>query len=152
MMGRMGIQILAIAVVATVAAAVLPSCKKSETDEDAGEIHVVVEETQDSPESADSHTRRATISSNFPCNESSDCTFTEFANVPKSEKDCACLAACTPFVINAAEKARREAANKKFCSEGHRSASGCPSPPCGFISFEDFECVDGKCTGYARVE
>jgi len=148
----MGIQILAIAVAATVAAFFLPSCKKSETGEDAGKARAAIEEKQEASETADSDARRATISSNFPCEDNSDCTFTKFPNVPKSEKDCACLAACTPFIINAAEKARREAANEKFCGEGKRTASGCPAPQCGFISFEKFVCVDGKCTGYARVE
>lgn len=151
-MGRMGIQILAIAIVATVAAAALPSCKKSETGDEAGRPQAAIEENEGTSEAAGSHARRATISSNFPCKESSDCTFTKFANVPKSEKDCACLAACAPFVTNAAERDRREAANRRFCGEGERSASGCPSPPCGFISFEEFNCVDGRCTGHARVE
>ena len=81
------------------------------------------------PEPAASGLRRATIASNFPCEATADCTFTKFANTPKDDSECACLAACTPFVINVAEKNRREAANGKFCSGGRRAGEGCPPPP-----------------------
>jgi hypothetical protein len=151
-MVRMGINILVIAIVAAVAAGGLSSCNKSDRGAEIGQPSATIEEKREELESASSHVRRATIRSNFPCKDGSDCTFTKFANVPKLEADCACLAACIPFVINVAEKDRRETANKKFCGEGERSGDGCPSPPCGFISFEEFKCVDGNCMGHARVE
>ncbi len=151
-MGRMGIHILAIAIVAATAATSLSSCNKSDKGTGIGQPTDVVGEKLAASESANDHTRRATISSNFPCKDGSDCTFTKFANVPKSEADCACLAACTPFVINVAERDRREAANREFCGDSARSGDGCPSPPCGFIAFDDFKCVDGKCVGYALGE
>jgi hypothetical protein len=149
---RRGVHILAIAIVAAVAAGGLISCNKSDKGAEIGQPTGVVGEKLAAPESASSHVRKATIRSNFPCKDGSDCTFTKFANVPKLEADCACLAACIPFVINVAERDRRETANKKFCGEGKRSGDGCPSTPCGFISFEEFKCVDGRCMGHARVE
>lgn len=149
---RKGIHIMAIAIATAVAIASLGSCNRSDRGAEIGQPQAAIGEKPDISEPAGSHARRAMISSNFPCKESSDCTFTKFANVPKAEADCACLAACTPFVTNMSEKTRREAANRKFCGEKRRSMGGCPSPPCGFITFEKFNCIDGRCTGYARIE
>lgn len=141
---RMGATLSAFLIMAAIAAAGLSSCGKSDKGAEV--------ETSASPKSAVAGLRKAAIMSNFPCKDSSDCTFTNFANTPKSAGDCACLAACTPFVVNVAEKGRREAANKEFCNERVMSKDKCPAPPCGFIEFDDFRCVEGKCTGYALVD
>jgi hypothetical protein len=146
------IQILAFGIVAAMAAAALPACKKSEVSEKSIKPQTAIEEKQDKSVSGERQARMFTIRSNFPCKESSDCTFTKFANVPKSGKDCACLASCTPFVINATERDRREAANREFCDVGKRSASGCPSPPCSFIAFDQLDCMDSRCAGRALIE
>jgi len=96
--------------------------------------------------------RRAAIRSGFPCEQGPDCTFTKYANTPKTAEECACPAACTPFVVSVAERARREAANEKFCAGRRWPAEQCPAPPCGFVRFDDFECVEGRCMGYALGE
>lgn len=96
--------------------------------------------------------RRATINSNFACRTKADCTSTKYSNAPGNADACGCQAGCTPFVVNNSEKARREAANKKLCSNKDWFGDECPAPPCGFIQFDNFACIDGKCVGYALGE
>lgn len=93
--------------------------------------------------------RRATIESDYPCNLKTECTFTKFSNTPKNANECGCQAACTPFVVNKSEKDRREASNRKHCTNKDWFGDQCPTPSCGFIEFDDFECIDGKCVGHA---
>lgn len=56
---------------------------------------------------------------------------------------------CTPYVVNAAEKDRREAANKRYCTNEDWFGDECPETPCGFMEFESFKCEAGKCVGMA---
>ncbi len=96
--------------------------------------------------------RRATVKSDFPCRSKTDCISTKFANAPTKKDDCTCQAACTPFVVNNAEKQRRESANKSLCTNKDWFGDACPAPSCGFIEFDSFACIDGKCVGYALGE
>ena len=90
-----------------------------------------------------------TISTQFPCNTHSDCTSTTFENIPKSSDDCTCKAGCTPYVVNKTEMEKREAANKKYCTNRNWFGPHCPAPPCSFSEFDKFKCVDNLCQGLA---
>lgn len=89
------------------------------------------------------------IKSEYRCTTANDCTHTKYANVPANDGDCKCAAACTPFVVNTAEAARREAANKKFCDQKDWYGPLCPAPQCNFLGFDMFKCIDGLCFGLA---
>jgi hypothetical protein len=96
--------------------------------------------------------RRVEIPSDFRCSSEADCTSTKYANAPIKKDDCTCQAGCTPFVVNKAEKDRREASNKSLCDNSDWFGDACPAPACGFIEFDTFKCVEGKCVGWALGE
>lgn len=89
------------------------------------------------------------IQSDFRCTKTTDCTSTKYYNAPSKDSDCTCAAPCTPYVVNVAEKDRREAANKRLCDTDDWYGVNCPAPDCSFIEFEGFRCVNGKCAGLA---
>ncbi len=90
-----------------------------------------------------------TIKSSYPCTAHADCTSTKFTNVPTSDADCQCATPCTPDVVNKAEKERRETANRRFCQDDDWYGPNCPAPPCSFLDFDEFKCLDGVCHGLA---
>ncbi len=90
------------------------------------------------------------IESKFPCKSAEDCTSTKYANSPQSADDCACKAACTPFVVNKSEAEKRKAANETHCGPQQWFGPGCPAPECKFIEFEAFRCINGLCHGIAE--
>ena len=82
------------------------------------------------PEHAQMHgLREVPIESDYSCKTHLDCTYTKYANVPHSPDDCECAAACTPFVVNAAEKERRETANLTATTALRRRAPSRSSHP-----------------------
>ena len=89
------------------------------------------------------------VESDFDCTDRNQCTSTKYSNSPKSDSECECAAACTPYVVNKAEADRREAANKRLCDTEDWYGDQCPAPECGFVEFESFSCVGGKCVGMA---
>jgi len=89
------------------------------------------------------------IKSKSPCKVPEDCTFSKYANAPKSADDCKCAAACTPDVVNKSERDLRKSSNEKYCSSSDWYGSDCPAPPCEFMDFDSFRCVDGVCEGLA---
>lgn len=89
------------------------------------------------------------IVSAFSCASAKDCTATKYANAPADEDACTCAAPCTPYVVNQAEKQRREETNKRLCHNDDWYGPLCPAPNCGFIEFEKFKCHEGKCAGLA---
>jgi hypothetical protein len=89
------------------------------------------------------------IKSKSPCKMKSDCSFTKYHNAPKSADECKCVAGCTPYVVNVTERDLRKAANEKFCSASDWYGPDCPAPPCSFMDFDTFRCVDGVCEGQA---
>ncbi|MFA4971071.1 MAG: hypothetical protein WC683_00560 [bacterium] len=95
------------------------------------------------------HSRIIPIPSDFTCKDRVECTFTKYANSPRSHNDCKCAAECTPYVVNSAEKERRETANKRFCTSEDWFGDDCPEIPCSFMEFESFKCEAGKCVGMA---
>ncbi|MFH1830428.1 MAG: hypothetical protein ABH871_06605 [Pseudomonadota bacterium] len=104
------------------------------------------------PETMQGKVKLAKIPSEFPCKQGSDCTFTKFSNAPKSQSECTCAAPCTPYVVNKAEKERREEANHRLCDNEDWFGDACPAPTCGFIEFDSFECKEAKCVGMAVGE
>ncbi len=90
------------------------------------------------------------IESKFPCKSADDCSSTKYANSPQSVDDCACKAACTPFVVNKPEAEKRKAANEAHCGPQQWFGPGCPAPECKFIEFEAFRCINGLCHGIAE--
>ena len=89
------------------------------------------------------------IKSKSKCTIAKDCANTKYINAPKSEGDCACAAACTPFVVNKTEKKLREAANEKLCDQNDWYGATCPAPPCNFMGFDMYKCIDEICFGLA---
>jgi len=89
------------------------------------------------------------IVSTYSCTKASDCTQTKYYNAPSNEDECTCAAPCTPYVVNIAEKNRRESANKRFCGVDDWYGVNCPAPDCSFIEFDQFRCYKGKCAGLA---
>lgn len=89
------------------------------------------------------------IVSSHPCSSPKECSSTKYANVPRNDSECTCAAPCTPYVVNSAEKQRREDANKKLCDNEDWYGVRCPAPDCGFIEFESFRCHGGYCAGLA---
>ena len=79
------------------------------------------------------------IKSKSKCQTAQDCTYTKYANVPKIDRDCTCAAACTPFVVNRADKKLREEANEKLCDQNDWYGATCPAPPCSFMGFTEFQ-------------
>jgi hypothetical protein len=89
------------------------------------------------------------IKSKSKCETSKDCTNTKYANVPKIDRDCTCAAACTPFVVSKTDKKLREAANEKLCDQNDWYGATCPAPPCSFMGFDFYRCIDNVCFGMA---
>jgi len=89
------------------------------------------------------------IKSKSKCTTAKDCTNSKYANAPKIDRDCTCAAACTPFVVNKSEKNLREVANKKLCDQNDWYGATCPAPPCNFMGFDFYRCIDNVCFGMA---
>jgi len=89
------------------------------------------------------------IVSDYPCSSVKDCSSTKYANAPEQARECTCAAPCTPYVVNIAEKTRREETNKRICTVDDWYGPRCPAPDCGFMEFETFRCWEGKCAGLA---
>ena len=101
------------------------------------------------PQAASGNVQVVPVESKFPCKDRNECTSTKYSNSPKKDAECACAAACTPYVVSKAEAQRREAANKRLCNTSDWYGDQCPAPECSFMEFESFKCVGGKCVGMA---
>lgn len=89
----------------------------------------------------------STVTSRSPCRSASECTFSKYANVPKNAGECACQAACEPFVVTKTEEAVRKESNERLCGPSTWFGPTCTVLPCNFIEYDQFKCVDGFCLG-----
>lgn len=89
----------------------------------------------------------STVTSKSPCKTAADCTFSKYANAPKNAPECTCQAGCEPFVVNTAEAAARKETNERLCGPSSWFGPTCTAPPCNFIEYDQFKCVDGLCVG-----
>ena len=101
------------------------------------------------PQATSGNVQVLPVESNFSCTDRNQCTSTKYSNAPKTDAECECAAACTPYVVNKAEAQRREESNKRLCDTEDWYGDQCPAPECGFVEFEAFKCVGGECVGMA---